>query len=125
MKNVLSSDAQRGFKQKYSTQSNIIKIHDLLVNNTDIGNNIYGITISLSKAFYSNPLDKLLPNLLTCNIFGTNYNWIRILLNNKTFKVYLYRHTQNYFLSQSLYHIKIESDPTFMSCMLKISLKSL
>ena len=42
-------DAQHGFNQKHSTQSNLIKLRDFLDNNIDFGNNIDVITIDYQK----------------------------------------------------------------------------
>ena len=47
------SDAQHGFRQKHSIQSNLTELHDFLVYNINLDNNIDVITIDLQFGSHS------------------------------------------------------------------------
>ena len=87
--NNLISDVQHGFRSKLSTQSNMLEMCNLMVNNIECGNNAELITIDLCKAFDSIPHNKLIHKLSKYCIIGKTLNWISSFLNNKVFNVRL------------------------------------
>ena len=89
----LLHSAQHGFRNKYSTTSNLLELlndllHDLTcyINN---GHSVDLITIDFSKAFDSISHNKLIYKLKTFGTCGTILLWIKEFLNNRSFAVKL------------------------------------
>ena len=81
----LLNSAQHGFRNKHSTNSNLLK---LLNDHTDYINNGYSvdlITIDFSKAFNSISHNILIYKLKTFGIYGKILLWIKEFLNNRSF----------------------------------------
>ena len=86
-KHKLLSNSQHGFRQQYSTTSNLLELLNDLTQDIDNNNNVDLIVIDFSKAFDSISHSKLIHKLYSYDIQGKLLNWIKEFLNNRTFSV--------------------------------------
>ena len=86
-KHKLLSNSQHGFRQQYSTTSNLLELLNDVTQDIDNNNNVDLITIDSSEAFDSISHSKLIPKLYSYGIHGKLLNWIKEFLNNRTFSV--------------------------------------
>ena len=86
-KHKLLSNSQHGFRQQYSTTSNLLELLNDVTQDIDNNNNVDLITIDFSKAFDSIFHSKLVHKLYCYGIQGKLLNWIKEFLNNRTFSV--------------------------------------
>ena len=86
-KHKLLNNSQHGFRQLYSTTSNLLELLNDVTQDIDNNNNVDLITIDFSKAFDSISLSKLIHKLYSYGIQGKLLNWNKEFLNNRTFSV--------------------------------------
>ena len=86
-KHKLLSNSQHGFRQQYSTTSNLLELLNDVTQHIDNNNNVNLITIDFSKAFDSISHSKLIHKLYSYVIQGKLLNYIKEFLNNRTFSV--------------------------------------
>ena len=83
-KHKLLSNSQHGFRQQYSTTSNLLELLNDVTQDIDSNNNVDLITIDFSKAFDSIFHCKLIHQLYSYGIQGKLLNWIKKFLSNCT-----------------------------------------
>ena len=86
-KHKLLSNSQHGFRQQYSTTSNLLELLNDVTQDIDNNNNVDLIKIDFFKAFDSISHSKLIHKLCSYGIQGKLLNWIKEFLNNCTFSV--------------------------------------
>ena len=73
----LSSNSQHGFKQQYSTSSNLLELLNDVTRDVNNNNNVDLITIYFSKAFDSISHRKIIHKFYSYSIQGKLLNWIK------------------------------------------------
>ena len=87
--NCILYDLQHGFRERRSTETQLIQLVEDLVRNTSKGNQTDLVLLDFSKAFDMVSHEKLLFKLHSIGVHGPVLSWIRAFLGGRTQTVVL------------------------------------